>query len=166
MKCLSLQSPVTGEVQVTSQSTLQTYSRPVSAHEWWGLGIPEGLVTEVQPAVSHPPGRPARTPAQARRPARQRHTRRAGQHRRGHRQPRRGKPGEPGPRRRKLRLLITWDTPGTGPPQARLWQALLALTPVGGYHPGWERRWAAGSAGSTRWGRLAIRTGHEPTSRM
>jgi amino acid adenylation domain-containing protein len=30
---------------------LQTYSRPVSAHEWWGLGIPEGLVTEVQLCV-------------------------------------------------------------------------------------------------------------------
>jgi hypothetical protein len=30
----------------------------------------------------------------------------------------------------------------------------------------WERRWLAGGAGSILWGRLAIRTGHEPTSRI
>ena len=35
-----------------------------------------------------------------------------------------------------------------------------------GYDPGWEGRWLAGAVGSTRWGRLAIRTGHEPTSRI
>jgi hypothetical protein len=35
-----------------------------------------------------------------------------------------------------------------------------------GYHAGWERRWQAGGVGSIRWGRSAIRTGHEPTSRI
>ena len=44
--------------------------------------------------------------------------------------------------------------------------ALLALTSAGGYDPGWEGKCPAGGAGSTRWGRLATRTGHEPTSRI
>ena len=44
--------------------------------------------------------------------------------------------------------------------------ALLALTPAGSYDPGWEGRCPAGDVGSTLWGRLAIRTGHEPTSRI
>jgi C4-dicarboxylate transporter/malic acid transport protein len=41
----------------------------------------------------------------------------------------------------------------------------VALSPAGGYDSGRERRWAAGGVGLTLWGRSAIRTGHEPTSR-
>jgi transcriptional regulator with XRE-family HTH domain len=41
----------------------------------------------------------------------------------------------------------------------------VALSPARGYDSGRERRWAAGGVGLTLWGRSAIRTGHEPTSR-